>query len=383
VQHRRFSVLSALDAQSEKILCKLLAEADVRIDGARPHDLVVHDRRFYTRVLRDGSLGLGEAYMDGQFDCEALDVAVSKVLAARVEQKVRANWSRILHVLKARALNLQSPLRAFRVGEQHYDLGNHLYERMLDPRMVYTCGYWRGAKDLAAAQEAKLDLVCRKLELEPGMKVLELGCGWGSFAKFAAERYGVEVTGYTVSREQVELGMKRSRGLPVVLRLADYREAIGTYDRVVSIGIMEHIGYKNYRSYFEVVDRCLATDGFALVHTIGGNLSSRTIEEWFHKYIFPNALLPSLAQIAEASEGPFAIEDVHNFGPHYDRTLMAWYDNFEAAWPELRDKYGDRFYRMWRYYLLASAGGFRARYQQLYQVVFSRTGRPQPSCRVS
>ncbi len=377
------SVMSSVDARSEQIVRDLLAATDIEIDGSRPWDLRVHDPRFYTRLLRDGSLGFGESYMDGMWDCDALDVLTEKVLRADLERKVRANWSRALHVLKARALNLQSRLRAFQVGEQHYDLGNDLYEAMLDDRMVYTCAYWRDVDDLNAAQEAKLDLVCRKLGLAPGMRVLELGCGWGSFAKYAAEHYGVSVVGYTVSRAQVELGTARCEGLPVELRLADYRTATGTFDAVVSIGLMEHVGYRNYRTYMRVVDRCLSADGVALVHTIGGNLSSRAINEWFDKYIFPNAMLPSLAQIAEASEGMFAVEDVHNFGPDYDRTLMAWNDRFEAAWPALRERYDDRFYRMWRLYLLSSAGGFRARYQQLYQIVLTRLGRHQPECRVT
>jgi cyclopropane-fatty-acyl-phospholipid synthase len=250
---------------------------------------------------------------------------------------------------------------------------------MLDRRMVYTCGYWEeGVTSLDEAQEAKLDLVCRKIGLRAGMRVLELGCGWGSFARFAAERYGAEVTGYTVSKEQVELGRRRCAGLPVELRLEDYRRARGTYDAVVSIGIMEHVGPRNHRTYMKVVDRCLAEGGTAFIHTIGGNTSKGFISPWFHEYIFPNAALPSLAQLARAMEGRFLPEDVHNLGPHYDPTLMAWYRNFVAAWPALADRYGDRFFRMWSFYLLACAGGFRARHTQLYQLVLTRPGTRQP-----
>lgn len=375
-------VLSTVDAKSEAIVRELLDGTDVVLGGDRPDAIHVHDRRFFTRMLRDGALGFGEAYMDGLWDCDALDVLIDKLVRCKLDVQVRSNWARAYHVLKARALNLQQGARAFQVGQEHYDLGNDLYSAMLDARMVYTCAYWRDAGDLDAAQEAKLDLVCRKLGLRPGMRVLELGCGWGSFAAFAAERYGVTVDGYTVSREQVEHGRERCAGLPVTLHLADYRTATGTYDAVVSIGIMEHVGYKNYRTYMEVVDRCLAPGGVSLVHTIGGNVSGRTINEWFARYIFPNALLPSLAQLSSASEGLFAIEDVHNIGPHYDRTLMEWYRRFDAAWPGLRGAYGDRFYRMWRFYLLSCAGVFRARYAQLYQIVLTRQGRAQPDCRL-
>ncbi|HEV8246884.1 MAG TPA: class I SAM-dependent methyltransferase, partial [Polyangiaceae bacterium] len=231
------------------------------------------------------------------------------------------------------------------------------------------------------AQRAKLDLVCKKLGLRSGMKVLELGCGWGTFAKFAAEHYGAEVTGYTVSKEQVALGRALCKGLAVDLRLEDYRKATGQYDRVVSIGMMEHVGHKNHRAYFETVDRCLKSDGLAFVHTIGSNVSETIIDSFFHKYLFPNALIPSLAQITRAAEGLFVVEDVHNIGPSYDPTLMAWHENFEAAWPELRAHYGDRFYRLWRFYLLSSAGSFRARFTQLFQLVLSRPGTPQPECR--
>ena len=269
------------------------------------------------------------------------------------------------------------------MGIKHYDLGNDLYQAMLDKRMVYTCGYWKNASNLDDAQEAKLDLVCRKIGAHQGMRILELGCGWGSFARYAAEKYGAEVTGVTVSREQVALGSELCKGLPVELRLQDYRDVSGVYDAVVSIGVMEHVGYKNYSTYMEVVNRYLKPDGIALIHTIGGNKTITHGEPWMDKYIFPNGMLPSISQLGKAMEKVFVMEDWHNFGPYYDLTLMAWVANFEAAWPELKPKYGDTFYRMWRYYLLTSAGAFRARYQQLWQIVFTRQGTPQPDCRLS
>lgn len=382
ISKKRSLVGNSLSATFERIVLKDLDSADVRVDGSRRSDLLVHDSSFYTRLLRDGILGFGEAYMDGHWDCEALDELTVKLIKFNLAEKYRNSWGSLPHALRARILNLQKPLRAFQVGEQHYDIGNDLYQVMLDRRLAYTCGYWKDAETLDAAQEAKLDLVCRKANLQPGMKVLDLGCGWGCFSKYAAEKYGVEVTGFTVSKAQVELGSQLCEGLPVELRLEDYRKATGTYDAVVSIGLMEHVGPKNYRTYMEVVDRCLRDEGVAVVHTIGGNAPGMEVNAWYDKYIFPNGATPSLSQLARAAEDLFVIEDVHNIGPHYDLTLMAWYRNFEQAWPELEEKYGERFYRMWRFYLLTSAGGFRARYMQLFQIVLTKDGRPQPVCRL-
>jgi cyclopropane-fatty-acyl-phospholipid synthase len=277
---------------------------------------------------------------------------------------------------------LQKPSRAFEVGQKHYDLGNDLFIAMLDKRLNYTCGYWKNATNLDEAQEAKLELVCKKINLQPGMAVLELGCGFGSFAGYAASKYGVKVTGVTVSKRQVELGMELYKDLPVELRLEDYRNVQGTYDRVISIGIMEHVGYKNYRTYMEVVNRTLAENGIAFIHTIGDNISQTTTNAWSAKYIFPNSVLPSIAQIGKAMEGLFVMEDWHNFGPDYDKTLMAWYQNFENAWHNFAKNYSERFHRMWRYYLLTSAGGFRSRRSQLWQIVMTRPGSSQPVCRL-
>lgn len=369
--------------KSESTIRELLDLAEVEVGGSNPWDIQVHDQRFYDRIIRDTTLGLGESYMDGWWDCEALDQLIMRLLRKDLDQKIRQSPSYALQVLRARLFNRQSYSRAFEVGIKHYDLGNDLYRAMLDKRLVYTCAYWKGAKNLDEAQEAKLDLVCRKIGAKPGMKILELGCGWGSFAKYAAEKYGVSVLGVTVSKEQVALGTELCKGLPVELRLQDYRDVTGTFDAVISIGVMEHVGYKNYHTYMEVVDRCLKEDGIGFVHTIGSNRTIKAGEPWTNKYIFPNGMLPSIAGLGKALEKDFVMEDWHNFGPYYDPTLMAWYANFEEAWPQLQPKYGDRFFRMWKYYLLSSAGGFRSRHQQLWQIVFTRRGQPQPDCRLS
>lgn len=368
--------------QAEAFVRELLSFAGITLNGDNPFDLQVHNKEFYPRVLRTGALGLGESYMDGWWDCSALDQFFDLILRAELEKHVKGSWRITWPFLKSKLFNLQTSRRAYQVGKQHYDLGNDLYQAMLDKRLNYTCGYWKSVKNLDEAQEAKLELVCKKLNLQPGMTVLELGCGFGAFAGYAAEKYGVKVTGVTVSKEQVKLGNELYRGLPVELKLEDYRKVSGKYDRVISIGIMEHVGYKNHRTYMEVVDRTLKDDGIAFVHTIGGNKSTTTTNAWTVKYIFPNSMLPSVAQLGRAMEGLFVMEDWHNFGPDYDRTLMAWHDNFEKAWPKLKEKYGERFRRMWRYYLLSSAGGFRSRNTQLWQIVMSKPGAKQPNCRL-
>jgi cyclopropane-fatty-acyl-phospholipid synthase len=266
--------------------------------------------------------------------------------------------------------------RAWQVGEAHYDLGNDFYQKMLDSRMTYTCGYWENATDLEAAQEAKLDMICRKLDLKPGQRVLDIGCGWGSFMGFAAEHYGVECVGVTISREQAAHGQKLCEGLPVEFRLTDYRNLDEKFDHIASIGMFEHVGHKNHHAFFDVARRCLKEEGLFLLHTIGKNRRDSTPDPWIDRYIFPNGDLPSLDRISVAVEDQFIIEDVHNFGADYDKTLMAWNENFQAAWPELSNRFDERFKRMWEYYLQACAGAFRSREIQLWQLVLSPDGVP-------
>ncbi|MFA6160623.1 MAG: cyclopropane fatty acyl phospholipid synthase [Patescibacteria group bacterium] len=352
----------------------ILQDTDVQINGSRPWDIKVKDERFYARVLAHGTLGFGESYMDGWWECDRIDELVSRLLRSDVRSKLKPNFTLVKNAILARALNLQSGRRAFKIGEAHYDIGNDLYRAMLDRRMVYTCGYWINSSDLNQAQEAKLDLVCRKIGLKPGQKVLDIGCGWGSFAKFASEKYGVQVVGITVSKEQVKLAQESCAGLPIEIRLQDYRDVNEKFDHIVSLGMFEHVGVKNYRTYFEVVQRCLKDDGLFLLHTIGGNRSGNTTDPWIGKYIFPNSMLPSAQQIAKASEGLFVMEDWHNFSTDYDKTLMSWFNNFDSHWDELKTKYNERFYRMWKFYLLACAGTFRARQNQLWQIVYSKDG---------
>jgi len=372
---QRRSLAAALSKSSaQEAVEDVFARIDVRLNGERPWDIRVHNPDFYNRVLAGGSLALGESFMDGWWSCQALDQFFDRLLRARLDRQVPKNRHLLWQIAKAKIINQQRKSRAGVIGERHYDLGNRLFGLMLDKRMNYSCAYWDDAQTLDEAQKKKLELICRKIGLQTGMTVVDIGCGWGGFAKWAAEKYGARVLGLTVSREQAEYAREDCRGLDVTIELKDYRELRGRFDRIVSIGMMEHVGRKNYRTYMKILCRCMKAGGVCLVQTIAGNTSVSTIDPWIERYIFPNSMLPSARQIASASEGLMVIEDWHSFGPHYDKTLMAWHRNFIRNWEHLKDIYDERFFRMWSYYLLCCAASFRARRNQLWQIVFSKGG---------
>lgn len=357
-----------------RIAEEMLSQAGITINGNQPQDIRVKNPEFFHRVLQEGSLGLGESYMDGWWECDRLDIFFQRILAAELDTHLPKHFSDIVRIASARIFNYQTRKRAWIVGKEHYDLGNDLFSRMLDPYMQYSCAYWKDAETLEQAQQAKLRMICEKLQLKPGMKLLDIGCGWGGLAQFAAQEYGVSVQGVTISAEQQKMAQDRCAGLDVKILLQDYRDLDEQFDRIVSVGMFEHVGPKNYRTYFEVVAKNLKPDGLFLLHTIGSNQTDRNVDPWINKYIFPNGCLPSVAHIASKSEDLFVLEDWHNFGCDYDRTLMAWYDAFQQSWPEIKDNYSDRFYRMFTYYLNACAGAFRARNIQLWQVLLSPKG---------
>ena len=355
----------------------VLATADIRIGGDRPWDIRVNDARLFRRVLVGGVTALGDAYIDQWWDCDALDQFFDRAFGPMLragflsifEPRVRICFKNC-GTFKARA--------ARRNAESHYNLGNDLFQIMLDPRMLYTCAYWKNARTLDKAQEAKLELTCQKIGLRKGQRVLDIGCGWGGFAKYAAERHGAAVAAINVSSEQVKYATESCRGLPVEVRLQDYRDVNETFDHVVSVGCMEHVGPKNHRRFMQTAHRCMRDDGLFLLHFIASrntypNTQDRELS-WIEKHIFPGAVMPSLKHLGAAIDGIFVIEDLHNFGADYDTTLMAWFANFERGWPAIEQKYGPRFYRMWKYYLHSCAGAFRCRKYQLWQVVLSKQG---------
>jgi cyclopropane-fatty-acyl-phospholipid synthase len=352
---------------------RMLAKADIRLDGPRSWDIQLHSPDVLERIVSRGSLGLGESYMDGDWDAERLDEFFTHLLRARLDREVKP-LSLLLPVLRERVFNRQNPRRAWQVGERHYDLGNDFYQSMLGPSMTYTCGYWKNADTLDQAQEAKLELICQKLRLKPGMRLLDIGCGWGGFMAYAAARHGVECVGVTVSREQAAFARQRHPDPRLEFRLQDYRGIEGQFDAIASIGMFEHVGKKNYRTFMRVVRSCLADDGVFLLQTIGKNERAGITDPWIEKYVFPNGEIPAINHISDAMDGLLVTEDLHNFGADYDKTLMAWHSNFEAAWSRFADALGERFHRRWRYYLLSCAGAFRARDLQLWQWTLSKQG---------
>jgi cyclopropane-fatty-acyl-phospholipid synthase len=368
---------------TEQIVRELLRQTGIAIGGPNPWDIQVHDRRFYRRVVGDRNLGLGESYMDGWWDCARIDEMICRLLRGGLEEKVRGNPGYLLRLLPAVLFNLQSRARAHIIARRHYDLGNDLFFAFLDSCKQYSCGYFQDTDHLDQAQQNKLDLIGRKLNLTASDHLLDIGCGWGGLARYAAERFGCTVTAVNISREQLGFAREFCKGLPVRFQDRDYRAIQGRFDKVVSVGMFEHVGSKNYRTFMRVVRRCLKSDGIFLLHTIGGNISCTGCDPWITRYIFPNGMLPSTAQIARAVEGLFVVEDWHNLGPHYDRTLMAWNANFQKAWPTLSGKFDERFKRMWEYYLLSCAGAFRARNIQAWQIVMTPygSGVTQPNCR--
>ena len=352
----------------------LFAESGIRINGPMPWDPIVHDDRVLSRVVRSGLLGAGETYVDGDWDCAALDELAARIARLGLDQKVGSIWRGLSESLATKFSNRQRARAAVHNGRAHYDLGDDLYAAMLGSTMVYSCGYWLRAGDLDQAQRAKLELVCAKLELSRGQSLLDLGCGYGELARHAAAHHGVRVVGVTVSRGQARMARRRCAGLPVEIQELDYRSIHGRFDRIASIGMFEHVGPRNYHTFFSQVRRLLRPDGLFLLHTIGDWRDNQTsFDPWLDRYIFPGAVLPSAVKITAAIDGKLVIEDWQNLGADYDRTLLAWHANFEHAWPAL-EHYGERFHRMWRYYLLTCAGSFRARRNQVWQLVLSPDG---------
>lgn len=365
----------------KSVIHELLSSCGIAVNGSNPWDIRIHDERTYPRVFRDKSLGLGESYMDGWWDCAQIDELIHRLLIKRADRNLRDGLRLLVPAIQLFLLNCQTINRSKQVAERHYDLGNELFFTFLDSYNQYSCAYFNGTGDLEDAQKNKMELICKKLNLNKNDHVLDIGFGWGGLARYMAENYGCTVTGVNISQEQTRFAHEWCKSLPVHVLRRDYREMQGVFDKIVSVGMFEHVGRKNYRIFMETAHRCLKDGGIFLLHTIGVNESARDTDPWMHKYIFPNGELPSVAQVTRAAEGLFVLEDFHNLGPHYEKTLLAWNRRFQSGWPQLEGKYGNRFKRMWEYYLLSCAGAFRARYMQIWQFVFTKCFTPQPVCR--
>jgi cyclopropane-fatty-acyl-phospholipid synthase len=328
------------------------------------------------RMLAAPSVGFGECYAEGLVEVHGdfLDFANAVTRALARKQAGSYRWPRLKSRLHA--LRQNTPLRATRNARHHYDLDNDFYRLWLDERMVYTCAYYETPEaTLAEAQVAKLDHVCRKLDLQPGMTVIEAGCGWGALALHMAERYDVRVHAYNVSKAQVEWAREQAaeRGLEDRVRfvLDDYRSIDRRCDRFVSVGMLEHVGPANYRVLGDLVRRALEPDGLALVHSIGRS-HPRPADAWIRKYIFPGGHIPSLGEMAEIFEpNRLTVLDVENLRLHYARTCADWLANFEVVADRVAERFDEAFTRMWRLYLAGASAGFRSGTLQLYQVVFA------------
>lgn len=358
---------------SKKLCAKVLEKAYIPVNSAIPLSIHVHNEKLWDRVIAQRTLGLAEAYIEGWWDCDRIDQLVERVQAHNAFSELRPNIRMGVAVLRAMLSNSQSKEKARSNVKKHYDIGDDLYTRMLGETMAYSCGYWAHSDNLTSAQYAKFDLICRKLRLEPGMRVLDIGCGWGGFLSYAASMYGIVGIGITTSDNQVKEAAQRTADASVSIINMDYRDLTGTYDRIVSVGMFEHVGHKNYKEFFFKCEALLEPDGEMLLHTIGVLRSKAYHDPFMTKYIFPGGQLPSFAQIAKAAEPDWVIEDVHNIGQDYDKTLMAWHSNINALWHEI-PSYSKEFQRMWNFYLLSCAGSFRSRNLQLWQIVMRKKG---------
>lgn len=363
-------------------ITQLFKELDI-VNG---RDIVVHDDRFYEKVLRQQTRGLGESYVNGWWDTPDITKLIITVIRGlpQIRKHLKINLSLIFSQFAGSFYNRQAKQRNARDVQAHYDIGNELYEIMLDKNMVYSCAYFQDPLwTLEQAQEAKIDLVYRKLHIpnqgigtDP-VRVLDIGCGWGFGLIHGARYYNIEGVGLTLSQNQFESGQRLTKKLPVEIRLQDYRDLPDEekFDAIFSIGMFEHVGRKNYSQLMHVVEKHLKPNGLFLLHTIG-TAKPGPLEPWMNKYIFPGAYLPSRTLISESTEKLFVLQDFQNFGLHYARTLEEWYQRFMKGWPILRDLrpelYTDRFFRMWKYYLLSSAAGFYTGRNDLWQFVFSK-----------
>jgi len=355
------------------------------VDGLNQWDPQVRDDDFFGMVAGDGMLGLGNAYVKGYWECEDLFEFFCRAIRGGLLEFMADSPVMKALMTAYRTTNRQSQTQAKKNVVAHYDRGNDLFEAFLGKTMAYTCAVWDNPLDLEEgetldeAQERKLDRICQKLHLESGMRVLDIGCGWGPFMRYVAGHFEVEVVGITLSAEQIAYiekrngGFKHSGSLPIKAVLADFRTFdAGKFDRVLSIGMFEHVGRKNHEEYFKAVDRCLESDGLSLIHCFGkSDPRVPLIDPWTEKHIFPGMELPTVVDITTAMEGAFNLLDLEEMGQHYPKTLLAWSANFDCNWEQI-SHYGEEFRRMWRYYLLSCAAVFHVRKVLLWQVVFAR-----------
>lgn len=345
-------------------------------DAAAP-TVTIHNRKALFQVMLYPELFFGELYSEGSIEVDGellklLEIAYRAMQDAPAPGALRKQAMRWLS--RPRKNSLAGSRRNI---HQHYDIGNEFYRLWLDEEMVYTCAYFPSPEaTLEEAQRAKMDHVCRKLNLQPGETVVEAGCGWGSLALHMARHYGVSVKAYNISREQIRFARERAKALGLDNRVQfiedDYRNITGQFDAFVSVGMLEHVGADHYRDLGAVIDRCLRENGRGLIHSIGRNRPA-PMNAWIERHIFPGAYPPALREIMHIFEPwEFSVLDVENLRLHYAKTLEHWLERYERHVPQVREMFDDRFVRAWRLYLTGSIAAFTTGALQLFQILFAR-----------
>ncbi len=372
-----------MELSPRALVTRLFNHAGIDIGGNAPWDIRVNNPRFYRRVLQ-GSVGLGESYTDGDWDTPQLDSMIQRLLRTGAPSTAVAGAGRILQNLRSRIANMQTRRGSRAMAEQHYDLDHRLYTHFLGPHNQYTCCFFDGTDELRVAEECKLEMLCEKLELGPGDRVLDVGCGWGGFVRYAASTRGCTAVGISLSAEQIAYARKYAAGFDVEIVRCDYRDLpdrfpAASFDKILVCGMLEHVGYKNYRRLMKIIHELLSENGLFLLHTIGNKDVTTIVDPWIEKYIFRNSMIPAMSQIADAVRGLFVIQAWENYGYYYSKTLRAWYENFNRNWPrimeiETRQRFDERFRRMWNYYLLSCKAAFDVEELHLWQIVTSKYG---------
>ena len=364
--------MEIVTAITRLLLEPMLARAGVSIGGKESCDIQVADQRFYRVVLTQGSLGLGEAYLRGWWTCNDLEELSYRLIQSGLYKASLLLPLPLVADLVHATFNQQSKEKSLRVAVQHYSLGNDIFLSFLGSYHNYSCGYYLETDDLDEAQRLKLEKGCRLLDLRPGDRVLDVGGGWGEFARYAATHHGCQVTSINIADEQIKFAKEYCKDASVEVRRCDYRDITGRFDKIMVMAMLTHVGYKNYRQFMEIMARCLEPGGMMLIESVGGHKSMKNCEPWINRYIFPGGVLPSLRQIDAAIAGLFSRKVLDEFGSSYVHTLRAWNRNFLQAWPAHQCRYDERVRLMFEYFFQTVAGAFRAGYLLHWHILLQK-----------
>lgn len=348
-------------AFSKHLITYLFSRADIRVGGSRSWDIEVTDPRFFRTLMKRGSLGLGEAYMDGWWRAEDLEAFFYRCIKSNLYQASQSLPFHVRRRLLDKLNNQQNRNKSVRVARQHYNLGNDLFFEFLGHYKNYSCGYFRDTDDLCQAQLKKMQQICREMAFKSGERVLDVGGGWGEIARHVATNHECQITSINISDEQITHARRHCAGLPVEIKKLDYRDLDKGFDKILVIAMLTHVGPKNYRVFMETLHRCLEPGGTVLIESVGSPTDKINCEPWTDKYIFPGGVIPSLRQIDRAIDGLFTRERTAEFGDYYHLTMRAWHENFTRAWPQLQLRYPEKVRLMFEYFFLSVAAAFRAR----------------------